>query len=234
MKTDLAMILSYRKATRNPIRQNKIFEKILAQYFRMITAILIKKHGVPSVDIEDTIEYAVAVTALMEALTKYQLDGKYEFSTYLTHHIRLHLTRHFAKFVCGVTRFAKAYDTIENPKEATPWATESTDDSFFDETDESSWDEQGDCVDTPQITRSFTPDLVGAQPLYERLEQIEEQEKALSSNYSQPISFGLSILLGLSGYGKLGKIHVFKLIGTNFRKELTDTLDLFSPIKQSD
>jgi hypothetical protein len=231
------LIIGFREAHSNPIKRNRMFQKVLDQYFELITDILIRK-GVPNVNIKDSIEYAVALTALYEALeTKFNIDSGYEFSTYLTHHIGLHLTRHFAGYVCGVSRFASSYDTLET-LDRKVYQSDCSNDQSFDTYEDSGFSQEDPeefseypCLETlsdesEELLVSKPP--LSDVPLYEQMDNEEDMDNTLLSQFSSAVTLGIKLLTGLAGYGKSGKIHVFRLIGTEYRDELTQVLDHYN------
>lgn len=236
------LIVSFRAADTNPIKRNKIFQKVLDQYFELITDILIR-NGVPNVNIRDSIEYAVALTALYEALaTKFSIDSGFEFSTYLTHHIRLHLTRHFAGYVCGVSRFAASYDTLEIldlKVYQSDCSNEQNFDSFADPLSSSVLPDDVPaypCLETLSDESEellSSRDQVSELPLYEQLDNEEDMDNKLLAQFSAAVTLGIKLLTGLAGYGKSGKIHVFRLIGTEYREELSSVLAQYDLVSES-
>ena len=241
------LIRGFREARKNPIKRDKIFCKVLDQYFELITEILIRK-GVSNVNIKDSIEYAVALTALYEALdVKFNPDSGFEFSTYLTHHIRLHLTRHFAGFVCGVSRFASSYDTTET-MDRKVYQSDLYSEYVDDSEDSFSFESDNEEAVPIKVKKEFpslpldnctetlseeseevlgTPTYNLEVPLYEQLDNEESMDEELLSRFSAAATLGIKLLSGLAGYGKLGKIHVFRLTGTDHRKELSGILDSY-------
>jgi len=226
---NLELINAYKASKTNPIKQGKLFEELLELYFKLITDLLIKR-GVSPVHIKDSMEYSIALVALYEALDKYNPEQGNEFSTFLTHHTRIHMTRHFAGYICGVHRFANPYDTTESMDRSIynsgePDCADGTipDAQFFEDTYADNPFES-DPLSYDSVELLNVPEHNSEIPAYERFDSEEELDRSLLTKFSETVAFGIKLMSGLSGYGKLGKIHVFRLIGTEHREELATVL----------
>lgn len=65
------------------------------------------------------------------------------------------------------------------------------------------------------------------EPWYMQCDRMDTADSDLNSRFQAPIAFALKALSGLTGFSKLGRIQVFKLIGTQHRDELTDLMSSF-------
>ncbi|MFA5429160.1 MAG: hypothetical protein WC279_13240 [Sulfurimonas sp.] len=194
MSTEL--VIKYRNASGR--ERDRICTQLLADYSNLIISII--KDRVPGIkgDITETIEYSVGLTGFLEALKKFDTSLKLEFSTFLTHNVGIHMTRHLAGYYYGVHCFAQDIEDNDSP------------DGY------SEVDAVNNCRDI-QVTEPGTP-------AYIRLDTEDDIDEGLSK-YPAPVIFGIKVLSGFSGYGRVGRLQLYKLIGAEHKATLIAALD---------
>lgn len=180
------LILQYRAGGRG---RDEAYLKLYNQYEKLLMGILIKG-GVSNVNIKDTVEYGEALVAFIDAITRFNLNSGIAFSTFVTHHVRLIMRRHYSSYTCGVNRFAEDFNE-------------------YCDKDEDDW--------APAIDEDE-----GKEAAYSYCDRMDKADEDLNARFKPAIAFALKALSGLAGFSKLGKIQIFKLVGTQYRDELAD------------
>ena len=206
-KDEIRLILEYRNASDRRTK-NIVFNKLYAAYDMLLTHVLIRGWKISNVNLKDTIEYSTALMAFVDALDKFNIDSGFRFSTFLTHHVNLHMTRHRASYDSGVNKYAEEMEGRELE---------------YSESDVEGNYHTGAIESSSSLEKKYCEE----KKIFENLDEEDAVEEELLKSMSPQIVFGLKNLTRMFD-SRLGRYHIFKLIGTGFRAELTELLNTYN------